>query len=240
VLALVQAFDLAALHATIAAIDAVPFLGSLLARILDLYLIKTALPMTLLWLLWLSPSGRVAERFGVMAASLAGLATALFLGRAGQLLLPARLRPVSDPAIAASLPLPSLGAVFDGWSSFPSDHATLAGAMIAAAFAVSRAAGIGLALWLSLLSLLPRLYLGVHWWSDVIAGLLLGLGATALLLRVGLPERLIAALRALTERAPALALAALFLISFEIATLFNGTRGLGKGAAALAAKLATG
>lgn len=230
----IGAADLAALHATIAVINTLPPLGAVLARVLDLYLVKTALPMALLWLLWLTPSGRIEERLEMMAASLVGLAGALFIGRAGQLLLPARLRPISDPAVASTLPLPGLAAMFDGWSSFPSDHATLAGAMIAAAFVVSRAAGLCLAVWLALLNLLPRLYLGVHWWSDVLAGLALGFGATALVLRTGLPAWPMGALRALTARAPALAFAGMFLVSFEIATQFDGTRGLAGAAIAMA------
>jgi undecaprenyl-diphosphatase len=236
-IAFVNGLDLAALAFTIALVDAVDPVRGILARIVDLYLVKTALPMTLLWFLWLSPSGRLEEKLGLVASSLAGLVAALAIGRMGQLLLPARLRPISDPDLAPTLPLPGLAELFDGWSSFPSDHATVAGAMIAAAFALSRPAAVLLALWLFFANLLPRLYLGIHWWSDVLAGLALGAGVTWAMISLGPPAWALTRLRRLVTASPALALAGMFLVSFEIASNFDGTRGLAEAAAAATERL---
>jgi undecaprenyl-diphosphatase len=228
VLASITAFDEAALHATLAMVGAVPYLGQFYGTILDSYLLKTALPIALLWTLWLTPSGRMDERLGAILASLAGLMLAIGLGRLGQVALPHRLRPIVDPRMQPLLPLPELAALYDGWSAFPSDHATLAGALIAATFAVSRPAGVASALWLLLITLLPRLYLGLHWWSDVLAGLVIGAGATAAVLRTGVPDAVTRIGRRLAAERPPAALAGMFLVSFEIATLFDGTRGLAR------------
>ncbi len=75
-----------------------------------------------------------------------------------------------------------------GWYSFPSGHATLTplvfglGALIWAAPwpRTTRLALVGAAVLLSLLVAFSRMYLGMHWPSDVIGGLLVGTGWAAL------------------------------------------------------------
>jgi undecaprenyl-diphosphatase len=75
-----------------------------------------------------------------------------------------------------------------GWFSFPSGHATMAplvfglGALIWSAPwpRATRVALLILAASFSLLIAFSRVYLGVHWPSDVLAGLLLGVGWAAM------------------------------------------------------------
>lgn len=211
----------------------VPQLGGLLGAVLNADLVKTAIPLAALWLLWLSPSGRIEARLPTVLCSLVGLVAAIGAGRACQILLPFRPRPLFDPAMAEELPHPELAAQFDGWSAFPSDHGALAGALIAAAFALSRRAGFAMSAWLLLVVCLPRLYFGLHWPSDMVAGLGLGIGVSALVLQLGMPRRVIDLGRAVAARRPAATLAVLFLVSFEIASLFDSTRLLGRSLARL-------
>lgn len=73
--------------------------------------------------------------------------------------------------------------------SFPSDHATMAGAVAVGLFLVNRRLG-AVAAALALLMAVTRVYVGAHFPLDVVAGLLLG-GAVAAL--VQLPARRLAA-----------------------------------------------
>ena len=81
-----------------------------------------------------------------------------------------RIRPVSD-------------IIFASGYSFPSGHATMATALSLTLYVIfaKRVSGLGLRLpllfisvfWIVLISF-SRIYLGVHWFSDVIAGVVLG------------------------------------------------------------------
>lgn len=79
--------------------------------------------------------------------------------------------------------------------SFPSDHACVCGAVAAGLFFVDRRLG-----WIAAVAALvmgfARVYVGVHWPLDVVAGLAVGAGIAVVLLRLlrppvgGLVERM--------------------------------------------------
>jgi undecaprenyl-diphosphatase len=84
--------------------------------------------------------------------------------------------------------------------SFPSDHAAAAFAIAFAVFAFSRRAGAGFLAAATLIAL-SRIALGVHYPSDVLAGMFVGLAAATLVTTLGRPwvERLVAALSRVSD-----------------------------------------
>ena len=70
--------------------------------------------------------------------------------------------------------------------SFPSDHAAAAFAIAFAVLAFSRKAGIGFLLAATVIGL-SRVALGLHYPSDVVAGILVGWAAAMLVTRLGAP-----------------------------------------------------
>lgn len=92
-----------------------------------------------------------------------------------------RPRPFTEhPALTHLLSAPSTD------PSFPSDHAAVAFAIAFAVLAFSGRAG-GLFLAAATLIALSRIALGMHYPSDVLAGLAVGLGAAMLVTRLGRP-----------------------------------------------------
>lgn len=134
-------------------------------------------------------------------------------------LLPFRARPIATPALHFVLPVKDVaGAV--NWSAFPSDHALLFSALATGIFFVSRRAGILAYLWVAIAICLPRLYVGFHWPTDILAGAVLGVALASVSLVPGFrrwTKRVICSQYTLY---PAPCYAILFLYTFGVGTQF--------------------
>ncbi len=111
------------------------------------------------------------------------------------------------------------------WNSFPSDHAMIFFALGTGLWTVSRTAGWIACIWTIVIIDVPRVYLGIHYPSDVIFGALFGLlGMTAFLaLPLGRFERALDRWRLAHE---GLSMALLFLLTNEIGSLLTELRDL--------------
>jgi PAP2 superfamily len=77
---------------------------------------------------------------------------------------------------------------------------------------------------------LPRLYLGIHYASDIVAGIAIGISVVWVSLRSNLLQsNVVRPLMAATETRPQWFYAIAFLVSFEMATVFDGLRAVGRG-----------
>ena len=184
-----------------------------------------ALMVALLYYCWFNSQALEAR-----ARLLLGFGAALVSAVASRLLqvsLPLRLRPMH--ALDSGFhPLPGIDPTLAShWGSFPSDHAALFFALAAVVWRQSRWLGL-LAMCSALFGVLPRVYLGLHYLSDVVAGAALGMGLVLMFGRFG-PRTLARLGVAWGERRPGLAYALAFLMSFEVATLFEDIRQVGRG-----------
>src|SRR5690242_2548975 len=153
--------------------------------------------------LWFRKADNAFASRGFVLKTMTAVFLAVAVSRGVQNLMPERLRPLHDPDLHLLWPIGLPDAVLEHWSSFPSDHAAVAFAFVTAIWMTSRPLGVAAALWAVAIECLPRLYLGLHYLSDVTGGALIGIVTTVILLRLGLPARLVRAVAYLENRATA-------------------------------------
>jgi undecaprenyl-diphosphatase len=90
--------------------------------------------------------------------------------------LPFRDRPIHVATLHLRMAYTLNSDTLLNWSSFPSDHAALFFALATGVILVHRNAGLLLYAHSILAISLPRIYLGIHYPSDILAGALLGIG----------------------------------------------------------------
>lgn len=184
----------------------------------DSDLIKGGLILAVFWAMWFGYSG-ARER---LLAGLGGSLLALSIARVLACVLPVRQRPLLEPSMhfVAPLGLPDQSN-WTNWSSFPSDHAALFFAIVTGIWLANRRAGMVVLLYFLIAICLPRVYVGIHYPTDIFAGMLIGFGAVLLLQwRLGWTKPILRAL----ERFPGWGYALFFLLTFQIATLFWDVR----------------
>ena len=137
-----------------------------------------------------------------------------------------RVRPLNNPLLAFPLPCPLSRGTWEGMSSFPSDHAVLFFALATGIFLASRRIGWLMFTYVSVVICLPRLYLGIHYPTDILAGASIGMVLACLLnLPVIRKPATIWALRWMDSE-PALFYPCFFLLTYQIAELFDPLRAI--------------
>jgi undecaprenyl-diphosphatase len=189
----------------------------------DSNLLKGELLMLVIWWLWFTPSEKQRRNREVLLATLIATVPAILLARASQLALPFRQRPFLRPALGFVAPFGE-DPLFSRWSAFPSDHAVLFCTLVTGLFFVGRRFGVVAFVYVFVVILLPRVYLGLHYPTDIIAGAAVGVLLAVLVNRVHVRSLVTALPLRWLDSHPGSFYACSFLISTEVATLFTGFR----------------
>ena len=187
--------------------------------------------MGLLWYFWFRDVDNAGRTRRLIVATLIGCFFALFAARILNNAI-THPRPISTPALhfqsLAGVQPVELQAMFDQ-NSFPSDHATLFFSLATGIFLLSRRAGVAAIAYVIVGICLPRMYLGLHYPGDILAGALLGVGFVLLFASGPVRRRYQHVPDGLLQSNPALFQAALFMLSVEICLMFDDIRRLLKG-----------
>lgn len=188
-------------------------------------LLKGGLFLSLYAYLWFRNGADGEHRRGVIIATVVGTLLAVVVSRTISDVIPFRVRPMYEPSIAH---LPHSFAItgnMERWSSFPSDTAAY---FVAMAFGLGRLLKryrLPLVLYTAVWICLPRLFLGEHYLSDIVAGSLVGVtmvwfSVRSKILQYTLAQRL----RAASEAHPGVFYSVALIGAFEMAVMFNDLR----------------
>lgn len=111
------------------------------------------------------------------------------------------------------------------WSSFPSDHAALYFALATGLWLANRRWGAVALAWTLMVICVPRIYVGMHYASDIVAGAVLGI--VVMLAATRLPRRFTYPALHFEKARTSWFYGAAFLLTFEIAYNFVNLRTLG-------------
>lgn len=204
-------------------------LDMVLVGLFGLYIIKS-LPITLciVWLWFDERQG--PERRSKLAEMLIGSFGALVVSRVIQNLISERPRPilVDDLDIVSPTGLPQ--EIYDGMSSFPSDNAALAFALAFGIWRVWRPIGAFALCWAAVVICFPRIFAGLHYMSDIVAGAIIGIASVVAATRLPYDRiRHWKSYQWLVGNKPLL-YSLLFMILFLFTTMFEDVREIAQGA----------
>lgn len=141
----------------------------------DSYLLKGGVLVTIIWWAWFKNDESQSNNREHITSTLLCSFIAMFLARLLSKTLPFRLRPLLEESLFFLFPYRIEKTGMGGWSSFPSDHAVLFFTLSTGLLFVSRKAGAFALAYTVLFIALPRIYLGLHYPTDIIAGAVIGM-----------------------------------------------------------------
>lgn len=190
-----------------------------------LAVLKGGITMAVFWWFWQSGDsvGHRQEIRRIIITTIVGTFLAIVVARAMTVMLPFRARPLYTSGIGYHAPSIPIDLHAENWSSFPSDHAAMWFALTFGVWRLSRPVGIIAAIYSTLWICLIRLYLGIHYPSDLLGGALTGLASGWVATRLPL-SRPITHLLGWEATAPTWFYAGAFLVTYETADIFDDVR----------------
>jgi len=185
----------------------------------DYNLLKGIAVFALIWWLWFQNEEVRRKREALLAAMIASIPALAIAWALSHLIY--RPRPLNETQFLFRAPY---GEEVSGWvnvSSFPSDHAVLFFALATGIFVASRRAGWFTFVYVTTMICLPRLYVGAHYPTDILAGGAIGISLAWLANREAIRKPLTSwALQWLDAR-PAQFYCFSFLVTYVMAELFD-------------------
>jgi undecaprenyl-diphosphatase len=176
-----------------------------------------------IWWAWFKEDENISRNREFLLYGIIGSFIAVFAARLLAVALPFRERPLRNPLLHFVLPYGVRPERLLGWSSFPSDHGALWFTLAATMLFVSRRTGIFLLVYVSCTLCVARVYLGIHYPLDILAGGLLGLAVASLARYPAMRAALTARPLKWLQKKPQLFYAVFFLFTAQMTEGFAST-----------------
>lgn len=193
-------------------------------------LLKGGIFFFIYWYLWFRATPDQNSRRRTIIAAITGALLSVIVARAAAIITPFRVRPIYDPTLTHPFyPIPLSGNL-EHWSSFPSDTAAYFFALAFGIAYLRRRLALPVMLYTAVWICLPRMYLGLHYFTDIVAGGLIGISVAWFSVRSDLLQSVVVRrVLTATDKSPEWFYAVAFLVSFEMATIFQELRDTGRG-----------
>jgi undecaprenyl-diphosphatase len=181
--------------------------------------------VAVLWYLWFTTNDvdiRARLLGGIVAAASAG-----FLSRVLQLVLPTHPRPLHTEALGFVIPAGVAPETLNHFNSFPSDHGAVFFGLAIVIWSNHPQLGLAAFAWATIVDF-ARVYEGYHYPSDIIGSIGLGLLAVSLF-RNPTVHRLACRVVAVEPIHRSWFYVTAFLLTYQVATLFDDVRLIGRG-----------
>ncbi len=203
-----------------------PRFDQFVAFLSDCNLLKGGVVVGIMWWIWFEEED-VRRKRAVLLATLLATLPALILTKA-LTVVTFRARPLNEERLAFHSPYFVNPVDWKQLSSFPSDHAVLFFAMAAGILIASRRAGWFALFYVSAVICLPRMYLGEHYASDILAGAAIGVIPVCLANLPHIRERLTGWALKWAEASPSSFYFLAFLVLYQVVELFEPLIKMGK------------
>jgi undecaprenyl-diphosphatase len=190
-------------------------------------LIKGGIIMALFWYFWFRDTSDTTKSCNAREHVLSTIFAALFAVIAAKILalsFPFRLRPLHDEAVTLIMPLDWHRGALEGWSSFPSDHAGLFFALAVGIMFISRRIGVFAIAHTIFAICLPRVFLGLHYPTDILAGAFLGIFFSIVFNQDVFRKHIVIPANWWIRRSAGTFYTFLYVLTFQMAVLFDHIR----------------
>lgn len=192
----------------------------------DNHLLKGGVLVIIIWYIWFSAAGDSYLKRTRIISALVGSFISIFVARILPHVLTYRARPILNPENHFVDAYGLNRGTFDNLSSFPSDHCTLFFALATGICYSSRRWGVISFLYVLAFIAFPRVYLGLHYLTDILCGAAIGIPIVVILETNTLRNNLSARILNLATSAPGIFYSLFFFITFEIGEMFTSVRSI--------------